>query len=445
MEPVPAVVVAAERVFKQARPHDITGGQYSHPRVLVIAPHNSYRIAPFLSAAQRLNLDVLVASQGEHSIVSAYAQGLHIDLANTDAAVRAIVAEARRQTFAAIVGTDDATLELAARAAQALSLPHNPPAAMRLARRKDWARLRLAQAEVPIPYHRRVDLFARPEDQWDAAHFPCVLKPIAMSASRGVIRANNRAEFVSACARIKRIIATESDEEERRFILAEEFIPGVEVAVEAILNKGALTVLAIFDKPDPLDGPFFEETYYVMPSRLDAATQEQVHAAVAAACHAYGLREGPIHAECRINARGVWILEVAARTIGGLCARLLQVGTGIGLEELVLMQALGQPLPIEPTKGAAGVLMIPIPKAGILRRVEGVIAAERVPYVTEVLIYVREGYELVPLPEGASYLGFIYARAPTPAAAEHALRQAHACLNVVVAPLWKGTILPASA
>jgi len=204
-----------------------------------------------------------------------------------------------------------------------------------------------------------------------------------------------------------------------------------------MLHHGELRVLALFDKPDPLEGPYFEETYYITPSRLDPDTQALIRKRVAQACAAYGLVTGPVHAELRLHEGEAWILEVAARTIGGQCARLLRFGTGYGLEEQVIAEALGQPLTPNADNGAAGVLMIPIPRAGILRRVEGLLAAQRVPYIEDIEISVREGYELVPLPEGASYLGFIFARAPTPELAEQALREAHACLNIVVAPVWK--------
>lgn len=415
----------------------VPSARAARPRVLVIAPHASYRTAPFIAAAHALDVEILVASEGRHSVVSAYAAGLHLDPGDARAALERILAEAARRPFAGVVGTDDATTELAARAARALGLPHNPPEAVRLARRKDLARARLAQAGVPVPRHWRIDLDAPLAAQAEAVEYPCVLKPVAMSASRGVIRADDPAQFLSACARIGRIVRDEPEPDARRYLLAEAFVPGFEVAVEGLLRAGRLEVLAIFDKPDPLDGPYFEETYYVTPTRLAAPEREALAARVAEACAAYGLREGPVHAECRLNERGMWVLEAAARTIGGLCARLLRVGTGYGLEELVLAQAMGRPIARQAEAGAAGVLMIPIPRAGILRRVEGIAAASRVPYVEEVVIAVREGYELVPLPEGASYLGFIYSRAPAPALAEAALREAHAYLRVVVAPLFR--------
>ncbi|MHB8743917.1 MAG: ATP-grasp domain-containing protein [Sulfuricaulis sp.] len=409
-------------------------------RILLIAPHDSYRTAPFLAAAKTRGIEVLIASEAKHSLVNAYAQGLHLDLGDPQASLQTILGEARRRPFAAVLGSDDASTEIAALAAQELGLPHNPIAAVQCARRKDLARARLAQSGVPVPRHWRLDLTRPLAAQIGDICFPCVLKPVALAASRGVIRADNIAELTQAVARIQVLLtrAEQRNAEERETILAEEFIPGFEVAVEGLLTHGQLEILTIFDKPDPLNGPYFEETYYITPSRLEAPVQQALRATISAACAAYGLREGPIHAECRVNEQGVWILEVAARTIGGLCGRLLRFGTGCSLEELVLMHALGERLELNNPAGGAGVLMIPIPQAGILRRVEGVLAAEKVPYIEELVIHVREGYELVPLPDGASYLGFIFARAPSAAQAEAALRAAHACLRVVVMPLWKG-------
>lgn len=409
-------------------------------RILLIAPHGSYRTAPFLAAANIRGIEVVVASEGKHSLVSAYASGLHIDLDDPQASLQIILRAAQQQPFAAVLGSDDASTELAALAASELKLPHNSTAAVRLARRKDLARERLAQAGVPVPRYWRLDLTRPLTTQIEDVRFPCVLKPVALAASRGVIRADNLDELTRAASRIQALLARAGLHEarERETVLVEEFISGFEVAVEGLLTHGRLEILTIFDKPDPLNGPYFEETYYITPSRLDLQVQRIACETISAACAAYGLREGPIHAECRINEQGVWILEVAARTIGGLCGRLLHFGTGSSLEELVLIHALGERPDIQCQAGGAGVLMIPIPQAGILRRVEGVLAATKIPYIEDVVIDAREGYELVPLPESAGYLGFVFARAPSAAQAEAALRAAHACLRVVVMPLWRG-------
>lgn len=405
-------------------------------RLLLIAPHNSYRTVPYLEAARRRGISVLVASEGKFSLVSEIADGLHIDLEDP-AAIERLLSANRAFPFTGVVATDDACVELASRIAKALNLPHNPPEAARSTRRKDLSRQALATAGVPVPEFRIIDLQQPITSQLDRLEFPCVLKPLSLSASRGVIRVDDAESLGTACARVQRILAGESirDDFAATHLLIETFISGPEVALEGLLRAGQLSVLAIFDKPDPLEGPFFEESYYITPSRHDEAIKAQIIQRVEEACQALGLREGPVHAEVRISQGDGVILEVASRTIGGDCARLLRFGTGESLEDLVISHAVGKPLPLYPQDGGAGVLMIPIPAAGILRRIEGIAQARSVPWIDDILIGIREGYQLVPLPEGASYLGFIFAHAPTPAAAEAALREAHAKLKVVVAPV----------
>ncbi len=412
------------------------GSEAPGPRVLLIAPHTSYRISAYYRAAAGLGIDLVVASRGEHSLIPEIASGIHVDLEHPQSAVETILRQARQGSFDAVIATDDATVELASRVAGRLGLPHNPTAATRIARRKDLARQALASAGLPVPTFRRVDLDAPIEPQLEGLEYPQVVKPLALSASRGVIRADNVADLAAACRRIAPLLEPLSDPEERRYALVEDFIAGSEFALEGLLEDGELRVLAVFDKPDPLDGPYFEETYYLTPSSLPEATQNSVARWVEEACRAYGLRQGPIHAEVRINPEAVWVLEIAARTIGGDCARLLSFGTGHSLEELVLRQAVGEQVRLSSTSGAAGVLMIPVPGAGVLRRVEGVMAAAKVPGIEDVVIAVREGYELVPLPEGGSYLGFLFAVGDSTRAVEQSLRRAHACLNFVLAPVW---------
>lgn len=414
---------------------------YSKPRdrVLVIAPHGSYRTAPFIRAANQLNVDVLIASQGKHSIVSDYVRGLHIDFQNEAHAIDIILEEAKVNAFSGVIGTDDITTELAAKVAKKLSLPHNDPQAVKIAQRKDLARLSLKKSEVKIPQFQLLNTTKKLAEQNIQIDFPAVIKPVALSASRGVIRINNETELTQAIERIKTMLLEEKqiDKSVREILLLEEFIPGKEVSIEGMLHNGQLDVLAIFDKPDPLDGPFFEETYYITPTSFSEKIQYDIKQTVLESCLAYGLSEGPVHAECRINEKGVWILEVAARTIGGMCGRLLSLGTGHSLEELVLLHAMGQRVDVKSLESASGVLMIPVPAAGILKRVEGLLDAQRIPCIKELSIEVRDGYELVPLPEGNSYLGFIFAEAATTKEVEQALRDAHACLNIVIAPLWK--------
>lgn len=410
----------------------------THPRLLLVAAPNSYRTAAYLAAARQRRVGVLVASEGRHSLVSEIAAGLHVDLADPRA-LDTLLSASRVQPFCGVVATDDATVELASRVAQRLGLPHNPPQAARCTRRKDLSRQALAQTGAGVPAFRVIDLGLPLTAQLEALPYPCVIKPLTLSGSRGVIRVDSVAQALSACARVQTILAHDPphDPFATSHLLLETFVPGPEVALEGLLTNGALQVLALFDKPDPLDGPFFEETYYVMPSRHAPAVQQQVTACVQAACRALGLREGPVHAEARISEQGCVIMEIASRTIGGECARLLTAATGHSLEALVIAQATGRPLAYERPGQAAGVLMMPIRRAGILRRIEGIQAARAVPGIEDISIGIREGYELVPLPEGASYLGFMFARAETAQAVETALRAAWAELDIVVAPLLR--------
>ncbi|OLC55802.1 MAG: hypothetical protein AUH92_01330, partial [Acidobacteria bacterium 13_1_40CM_4_69_4] len=333
----------------------------------------------------------------------------------------------------AVIPTDDETAVAAAAASARLGLPHNPPEAARAARRKDELRRLLHGARVRTP---RYDLLTLDDDPGAAAiepAYPVVLKPTFLAASRGVIRADNREQFVAAFRRIEALLhqpdVLEKGRDAARLVLVEEFVPGVEIAVEGLLIGGRLKVLALFDKPDPLDGPFFEETIYVTPSRLAAGIQKAIAATTASAARALGLREGPIHAELRVNDRGPWLIELAARSIGGLCSRTLRFGTGLSLEEVILMHALGRDVKgLQRESRPAGVMMIPIPCAGILRGVSGVAAARRVPGIDDITISATIGRPLVPLPEGSSYLGFIFAHADSPSQVEAALRKAHGLL-----------------
>ena len=416
---------------------DSSAAPGKRPRVLLLAPRHSYRIAAYLQAAISLDIDILIASEGRYSLIPEVADGLQIELRSPDEAAERILEDAQSRHFDGVVAADDATVELASRVAERLGVVHNRPEAAKITRRKDLFRHALDGSGVPVPGFRRLDLNRDLGEQTVGVRYPCVVKPLALSASRGVIRADDPCDLIAACTRVERILLEVGDDEERTHVLVEDFIDGSEVAVEGMLCDGALHTLALFDKPDPLDGPFFEETYYVTPSRLPGDKQALIQRRAEQACAACGLREGPVHAEFRVGQDDVWVLELAARTIGGECARLLQFGTGRSLEELVLTHAIGGDLDLEQSAEAAGVLMIPIPQAGTLRRVEGVLDAQHVSHVEDVVIMIREGYELVSLPEGGSYLGFIFARGPTAEAVERALRDAHACLNVVVAPMWR--------
>ena len=452
-------------------------------RVLLLTPPGSYRVHAYLEAARDLGIGMIVASEGEYSLVPGLGEGLRVELADTEAVIGQVVRAHRDRPIAGVVATDDGTVELANRVAAALGLAHNAASAARITRRKDLARAALAAAGLPVPAVRRVDLRRPAAPQIAGVEFPCVVKPLALSASRGVIRADDVPGLEAACRRAGAVAAAAAsvrsplaagasadvavswqngvatgvstppaagastavpargsiDDEERHTLLVESFVPGPEIALEGMLVGGELSVLAIFDKPDPLDGPFFEETIYVTPSRLPPPVRSLAAERVREGCAAYGLTEGPVHAELRIHDGDAWIIEIAGRTIGGDCARLFTFGSGTSLEHLVLQTALGRVpgAPDAPFRGAgraAGVLMIPTPGAGVLRRVEGVMAASRIPGVREVSITVREGYELTPLPEGGTYLGFVFALGEDPAAVEDSLRRAREAIRVVVAP-----------
>ena len=405
------------------------------PRVMLLIPSTSYRAPDFMQAAERLGIEVVVGSDKRHPLEAMH-QGRQValDFVDVDAGTAQVEAFAGRFPLDTIVAVDDAGTRLAAAASRRLELPHNPVAAVEATRNKALLRQRLALAGVPSPSYRVIPIDADPEEAAQALAFPLVLKPLALSASRGVIRADSPVEFVAAFERLGRILAEPANARDcgdlAGHILAEGYIPGVEVSVEGLLTAGKLRVLAIFDKPDPLVGPFFEETIYVTPSRLPTGDQQRVIETTARAAAALGLRDGPIHAELRLNDEGAFPVDIAARSIGGLCSRTLTFGTGMSLEELLLRHATGAQVPsFTPESRPAGVMMIPIPTGGILKAVHGVPEAERIAMIELVTISIRPGQLVVPLPEGGEYLGFIFARGETPEEVERALREAHACLR----------------
>jgi biotin carboxylase len=410
----------------------------SKKRILLLLPTKTYRAEAFLSAASQLSVTVAIGSDQPQTLSElSPRKSLVIDFSKPEKATKTIVTFAQAHPIDAIVGVDDDTTVLVSMAAQALSLPHNSVESACTTRSKYQMRKVLAAAGIPSPRFELVSINADPAKIAKHAKFPCVLKPLSLSASRGVIRANDPKEFAKAFRRIVSILDS-SDVKTRKDartqqILVEDFIPGVEVALEGILIQGRLKVLAIFDKPDPLDGPFFEETLYVTPSRLPVDVQEDIISCTTRTADALGLREGPVHAELRVNDNGAWIIEIAARSIGGLCARTLRFGTGISLEELIIRHAIGMEVEsLQREQQPAGVMMIPIPHAGILREVRGKADAERVSGIEEVTISIATGQKVLPLPEGARYLGFIFARGNTPESVEDSLREAYRRLEFVI-------------
>ena len=392
-----------------------------------------------MEAASGLGVEVVAASERPNVLQEAFPDTLlTLDFQKPDLAAQEVVEFARSRPLDAVVPVDDLTTVVGAAIAQRLGLPFNSVESASAARNKHVMRTLLGRAGVPEP---RFQLFSFDDDPTTVAGqvpYPCVVKPTVLSASRGVIRADDPAGFVAAFRRLEAILRSPEVSAlggETRQVLVESFIPGEEVALEGLLVNGELRVLALFDKPDPLDGPFFEETIYVTPSRLPGETQAGIAACTARAADALGLSHGPVHAELRVNENGPWIIEIAARSIGGLCSRTLRFGTGMSLEELILRHALGMEIAsFERERQPAGVMMIPIPRGGVLEEVRGQVEALAVAGIEEIAITAHLGQELVPLPEGWQYLGFIFARAGTPESVEVALREAHRRLEFVIRP-----------
>lgn len=357
---------------------------------------------------------------------------IEVYMRRPDIAADAIVEFAEERAVDAIVAADEQGVEIAAIAAQRLGLAHNPPQAAAATRDKARLRRALASGGVRQPAFRVLDTGADIGALAAEIGWPVVMKPLSLAASQGVIRVDDARSAAAAETRIRAILE-DADEDPTAPLLLERFIAGSEVAVEGLLRAGELDVLAIFDKPDPLDGPYFEETIYVTPSRLAPRVQAEIRAASAAAAAALGLREGPVHAELRVNADGPWVLEVAARSIGGLCSRSLRFGLGVSLEQLILRHALGMPIrDLAPAFAASGVMMLPIPRAGVLQAVNGQDAARAVPGIEGLEITIAAGRPVRPLPERSRYLGFLFARGDTPAEVEEALRRAFGKLTIVI-------------
>jgi biotin carboxylase len=379
-------------------------------RVLLVAATTGYQTRAFSDVARTLGIDLLLATDRCHVLEDPW--GDNAIALRFEEPAEGIEAVAARGPFDGIAAVGDRPAYVAALAAERLGLAFSPPPAVLSAKDKFLAREKFRAAGLLTPEYQ---LLTQPQA---TVRYPCVLKPLGLSGSRGVIRADNDAEFAAAFLRIRNIAAEPS-------VLVEDFIPGHEFALEGMVIKGRLQVLALFDKPDPLDGPFFEETIYVTvpPQPAITATAQRAVAAL-------GLTDGPIHAEMRVNDAGVWMLEVAARPIGGLCSRVLRFSGGQSLEELILHHAVGQDVTeARLAEGAGAVMMIPIPRAGIYVGVSGLEAARAIPGIEDIAISAKQGQAMIPLPEGASYLGFIFARADSPERAVAALREAHSLLQ----------------
>jgi biotin carboxylase len=412
------------------------------PRVMLVLPTETYRATAFLRAAASLGLEVVVASN-EAPTLATLMEGrvLTLDLQHPQESADRAAAFATRWPVDAVIGVDEGSVVTAAHIAGRLGVARrNPVDAVEATRDKRLLRRRLTAAGLPQPRFVAVDVDAGEADL-DAAigavGLPCVVKPIDLAASRGVIRADSRADVLAAVHRVGKMLRAICVDGSTPPLLIEAYVDGVEVAVEGLVRDGRLEVIAVFDKPDPLTGPFFEETLYVAPSSLGIGAQGAVVDAVSAAVAALGLRHGPIHAEVRLAGNQAVVIEVAARSIGGLCSQVLRLisddapDAERSLEEVILRHACGLPLgAMHLVEGACGVVMLPIPTEGVLRSVRGVERATAVTGITGVTISVPVGERVTPLPEGDRYLGFVFARRHTAAEVETSLRYAQALLDV---------------
>ena len=414
-------------------------------RVLVLLPTTGYRNNDFLAAAKKLCVEIVAAANYCHQLAPSWSlspiMALHFD--RPEQAADTVLREIDGNPDA-VLAVDDSGVELAALLAERLGLPGNPAHAVRRVRDKLAFRRLLEEWEFQCPGFHHLPSGDDPGKLVPELKFPAVVKARRLSGSRGVIRADDSQALVRAVNWVRAIQSRADRDAQELGLIIEDFIPGREHALEGTLQQGELTTLALFDKPDPLDGPYFEETIYVTPSRLPEALQDRIHQEVARACRLAGLVTGPVHAEVRINDQGVWILEVAARSIGGLCGRVLTHSLGMSLEELILRQAVAEPLAVAGEGGAAGVMMIPIPRRGIYHALKGLADAQSVPGVTGVSITAEPGQIIAPPPDGASYLGFIFARAENPADAEAALRIAHRRLHFDIRPEYAAMAAPAA-
>lgn len=392
-------------------------------RLLLFAATTGYQIRVFADAARRLGVDFTLATDRCHVMDDPWGDGaVAVKFDHLAESLDAL----RGMEFDGVAAVGDGPAVLAAEAAEMLHLPFHPAAAARACHDKYLARQLYQAAGMRVPWFFRAALDGDAAPLAERASYPCVLKPLGLSASRGVIRADRPAEFAAAFRRIRKL--------GERHLQVEGYIDGSEFAVEGLVTAGEFRALAIFDKPDPLTGPFFEETLYVTPSREPAAVQNALRETAARAVKALGLYHGPVHIELRYDGDSAWILETAARPIGGLCARTLRFGDGVPLEELIVRHALGEDVSaLQREDAASGVMMIPIPRDGIYESVDGVEQAGAVPGIEEVIVTAQQGQRLIPLPEGSSYLGFIFARGNSAGEVEAALRRSHGELRFQIA------------
>jgi len=400
-------------------------------RLLILASKLGYQTRSFAEAAKALGVDVVFGSDRCHQLEDPWSDGaIALRFDQPEESARRIVQQSLVRPVNGLIALGDRATTTAAYAARALGIAYNSPQAVENCRSKLRQREILRDAGLPVPGFFSFRLDKKLDRVLPRVQFPCVVKPLRLAASQGVIRANNPEEFQAAVARIAALLKSPeiqvTHEEELDRLLVERYIPGKEVAVEGLLTRGSLRILGVFDKPDPLEGPYFEETIYIMPSRLPDEMYDRVLDCAAATVRALGLTHGPVHAEFRVNEQVPWVLEAAPRPIGGLCSRALRFGPERKLlEEILVRHALGMPgSDLEREDGASGVMMIPVPKSGVFEKVDGEKQARATPGIEDVQITARLHDFIAAWPEGSSYLGFIFARGKAPDEVESALRLA---------------------
>jgi carbamoylphosphate synthase large subunit len=407
-------------------------------RIFVVIPTTSYRAHDFIKAANQLDVELVIGSERRQALSKLLPDtSLALNLQSLKSSIEKIKKFSQKKPLDAIIGVDEETVILAAMASEELGLLYNSVSSVKATRDKHLMRQKFTRAGLLNPNFQVCSIGANPKIIAGEVRYSCVLKPTFLSASQGVIRTNSSEEFIEAFNQIKKIITDPSNKrkslEKKNQILMEDYIPGFEVAVEGILINGEFKLLTIFDKPDPLEGPYFIETIYITPSRYPQKVQSEIVKTSTEAIKAVGLTNGPVHAEMRINEKGIWILEIAARSIGGLCSRALKFEGGISLEELILRHAVGDDIyQISREEKAAGVMMMPVQRIGILKEVKNIEFAKQIPGIENIVITIAPEQKLEPLPFGSKYLGFIFARGDTPESVEKSIRKAYSRLEIIV-------------
>lgn len=414
-------------------------------RVLLFASKLGYQTRAFNTVAERLGVELAFVTDRCNRLDDPWndhALAAHFE--NPEAAAQAVIQSQQKLSVHGVLALGDRPTTTAAYVARGLGLAFHHPGSVAACRDKNRMREIFRDAGLPVPWFRTIPLDPIPEPALLGISYPCVLKPLSLSASQGVMRVENREEFIAGATRLKRLLDSAEIRATREpnldQMLVEQYLEGREVAVEGLLTEGELRILAIFDKPDPLEGPFFEETIYVTPSRFPAAQLQAIENSLVNAVRALGLTHGPVHGEFRLNENGVWTIEIAPRPIGGMCGRALRFQSArekdsISLEELLLRHALGLTGAdaLRESK-SSGVMMIPVPSSGTFEKVVGEEEARSIPHITDVEITARLHDYIAAWPEGSSYLGFLFASADDPAEVEEAIRAAYAKLHFTLTP-----------